>query len=244
MKKTASQNTLALVALLSIGAALPSASHAGTFSDSLTNGLNSKYFTVTQSAAGVYTDDPSNTGLQLAKVENTSGFQEIDVDLNLSALGGNVTGNFSVQINFANAVIGPNDDQIQLNTGYANGATFQDVYDLSSGLNVHVWDGSNVQSPQSVSTNNGTFVVSRTGSTVTGTFDGMTIYSNTNATALDAIYFSLQNQPGAADDSSSVTYSNFSLTAANVVPEPSTWAAVLAGAGFLTLVCRRRVGSH
>ena len=239
MKNPASRNILAVIALLSIGAAIPSSSHAGTFSDSLTNGLNPNYYSVDPSTADVYTETAGSTGIQLAKVADTSGFQEIDIDLNLPALGGNVTGDFSVQINFANALIGPNDDQIQLNTTYANGASFDDVYDLSSGLNVHVYDGSGIENPQLVSTYNGTFIISRTGSTVTGTIDGITIFSNTNASALDTIFFSLQNQPNAYNDSSSVTFDNFSLTGANVVPEPSTWAAVLIGAGLLALVCRR-----
>ena len=239
MKKSASRNTLALVALLSIGAAIPSSSHAGTFSDSLTNGLNSNYYTLDPSTAGVYTENASSSGIQLAKVQNTSGLQYIEVSLNLSALGGNVTGNFSTEIDFANAVIGPNNDQVYFGTSYANGAVFQDTYDLSSGLNVHVWDGSMVENPQPVSTNNGTFIVSRTGSTVTGTIDGTTIFSNTNSTALDAVYFVLQNQPGAAGDSSSVTFRNLSLTGANVVPEPTTWATVLAGLGLLAF-CRRQ----
>ena len=148
MKNPASRNILAVIALLSIGAAIPSSSHAGTFSDSLTNGLNPNYYSVDPSTADVYTETAGSTGIQLAKVADTSGFQEIDIDLNLPALGGNVTGDFSVQINFANALIGPNDDQIQLNTTYANGASFDDVYDLSSGLNVHVYDGSGIENPQ------------------------------------------------------------------------------------------------
>ncbi len=239
MKKSVAKTSFAFVALLSVGAALPDSSRAGTFSDSLTNGLNPQYYTVTQTTAGVYTENATSTGIQLAKVANTSGFQNIEIDLKFPAVGGNVSGNFSTQIDFANAVIGPNDDQIYLGTSYANGAIFQDTYDLSSGRNVHVWDGSNVQGATSVSTTNGTFIISRTGSTVTGTIDGMTIFSNTNATALDAIYFDLQNQPGAAGDTPSVTFSNFSLTGVNVVPEPSTWALAALGLGLLSLLHRR-----
>lgn len=194
-KKPAARYPLAFAALLAIGAAIPNSSHAGTFSDSLTNGLNPNDYTVTQSAAGVYTEDPSDTGIQLAKVESTSGFQEIDINLNLSALGGNVTGDFSVQIDFANALIGPNDDQIQLNTSYANGAGFDDVYDLSSGLNVHVYDGLGIENPQPVSTNNGTFIVSRTGSTVTGTIDGLTIFpTRTRARWMPSFFHSRTNR--------------------------------------------------
>ena len=37
-----------------------------------------------------------------------------------------------------------------------------------------------------------------------------------------------------------MTFDNLSLTAANVVPEPSTWAVVLGGGGVLLVIQRRR----
>ena len=71
-----------------------------------------------------------------------------------------MTGDFSVQIDFTNAMVGPQVDQAELHTHFADGTIFFDVYDLSDGgLNVQVWNGVNVQNHTGVATTGGTFKI-------------------------------------------------------------------------------------
>jgi hypothetical protein len=208
------KKTIVLVVLIP---SLASNTFAGTFSDGLTNGLNPAYWSIVPTTPGIYSVDPAGDGIALAKIAPTSGFQDVEIHLNLAALGGDALGNFSTQIDFTDAVIGPNDDQVQFNIGFSAGAGFDDVYDVSSGLNVHVWNGSFLLGPTPVTATSGTFSFGRVGSTITGYFNGAPIASEPDTGALSDIWFSLQNQPGAAGDSSSVTFLNFSLTD-SVVP--------------------------
>ena len=188
-----------------------------------------------------YTVTATGGNVELAKIATTSGNQVVNVVLNMPAMGGNISGNFSDQIDFSNAVIGPGDDQVQLDDVFADGSIFLDVYDLSAGRNVHVWNGSSVNNPISETATGGTFLISRTGSTVTGYFDGTMIHSQTDTAALSYIDFRLESQPNASTDSSSVTFDNFSLTAASV-PEPASTS--LLALSSVALLRRRRCASR
>jgi hypothetical protein len=209
------------------GTALTTNLFAGTFSDDFATGLNPTYWSISQSTPGLYSVNATGSNVVLALPNpglNPGGLQSVQIVLDLAALGGSITGDFTVQIVFTNAVIGPNDDQVQLNLVFADSSIFDDVYDLSSGRNVHVWNGS-YNNPISETVTFGTFTIIRTGSTVTGYFDGTPIFFESNSAALTALTFSLQNQPGAAGDTPSVTFDNFSLTADSVpatcVPPPT-----------------------
>ena len=212
--KTRFAIALAVTGIVSYGAAAPTVL-AATFSDDFSSGLRPAYWTVTQTTPGLFSVDDTHGDVRLAKVgNNPGGFQNVEVDLNMAAGGGPISGDFSTQIDFSNAVVGPNDDQVQLNIT-VSGSPFDDVYDLScASLNVHVWNGG-IQGCMAVTGNSGTFTISRTGGTLTESYNGSPIFSETNSLAASQITFSLQLQPG-SNDSTSVTFDNFSLTAGSV----------------------------
>src|SRR5262249_55983069 len=83
-----------------------------------------------------------------------------------------------------------------------------------TGPNVHVWDGAE-HGTIPVSGNSGTFTISRTGSMLSAYYNGSLIYSETNTSPAIAMEFTNQLQPR-SDDNTSVTFDNFSLTAATV----------------------------
>ena len=221
--KTGFAIALAVAGIVSIGAAAPTAL-AATFSDDFSSGLRPTYWTVTQTTPGLFSVDDTHGDVRLAKVgNNPGGFQNVAINLNMASVGGPVSGDFSMQIDFSNAVIGPNNDQVQLNIT-VSGSPFDDVYDISCGNpSVHVWNGGQ-QGCMAVTGSSGTFTISRTGGTLTGSYNGSPIFSESNSSVVSTITFSLQLQPG-SDDSTSVTFDNFSLTAASVpgacTPPPS-----------------------
>jgi hypothetical protein len=225
-----------------LATALSTNAFAGTFSDSFSGGLNPSYWSVSQTTPGLYSVSTpgGSVGLSLPNPAlNPGGFQNVQINLNLAAFGGNVAGDFSTQVGFDDAIIGPNDDQVQLNVTFADGSTFDDVYDLSSGRNVHLWNGS-INNPTPETATSGTFAISRTGSSVTGYYDGTAIFTEAESTALTAVWFSLQNQPNAQGDSPSVSFGNFSYTA-SAVPEPATLAwGGLGGLASLVVFRRRK----
>jgi hypothetical protein len=88
----------------------------GTFNDDFSSGLRSRYWSVTQSTAGLYTYDDSQGDVRLAKVGNSpGGFQTVQVSPNLQNMGGPVAGDFEASVDFANAVLqlqpGSNDNE-------------------------------------------------------------------------------------------------------------------------------------
>jgi hypothetical protein len=173
------------------------ATWGATFADDFSSGLRPTYWTVTQTTQGLFSVDDTHGDVRLAKVGNSpGGFQNVAINLNMAAVGGQITGDFSTQIDFRDAVVEPNDDQVQLNV-VVSGSPFDDVYDLA------------------VTGNSGTFTISRTGGALTGYYNGSPIFSETNSSVVTAITFSLQLRPG-SNDSTSVTFDNFSLTAASV----------------------------
>ncbi|MDQ6913187.1 MAG: PEP-CTERM sorting domain-containing protein [Verrucomicrobiota bacterium] len=226
-----------VVAFFTFG--LPAILFAGTFSDNFSTGLNPTFWTVSQTSPGVYTEDHTHGDVRFAKVASTSGLQSIQVALKMSAVGGPITGDFSMQIDFSNAIIGPGVDQVEFHSNFADSSFFFDVYDTSTGgTNVHVWNGS-INGAMSVTVTAGTFAIARAGSTLTGYFNGTPIFSETNTSQLTQISFILQNQPSGANDTPSVTFDNFSLTATSV-PEPATYAIIGVGAATLAVMRFRR----
>ena len=184
-------------------------------------GARTNYFTVTQTDPGLYSIGGANGALQLVKLpsaHNPGGLQNVAVNLNLPTMGGAISNDFSVQVAFSNAVIGPGLDQVQLNMGLQDGSVFDDVFDNSSGTNAHVWIGS-VKGQIAVSNNFGMFRISRQGALLTGYFNNSaTLFTETNASAVTNLNFVLQNN--GSDDSSSVAYNNFSITAPSIPDQP------------------------
>ena len=189
---------------------------AGTFTDDFSAGLNPTFWTVTQTTPGLFSVDDTNGDVRLAKIGTSpGGLQNIKVVINMAAIGGPISGDFTEQIEFSNAVVGPHVDQVELHVYFADSYFFFDVYDTSVGfLNVHVWDGA-IRGATSVVADSGTFTITRSGGTVTGLYNGTPIFSTTESAAVTAMEFILQLQPG-SNDATSVTYDNFSLTAGSV----------------------------
>lgn len=194
---------------------------AATFFDTFSEGLDPEWWTVLQSTENLYTVDASHGDVRLAKSPATTpgGVQNVMVRLNLQVMGGPVVGDFSAQVDFSNAVVpGPGLDQVELHTYYEDGSIYYAVYDRTSGYNTHVWDGSSVLGViPNLSVDTGTFRISRAGNTVTAFFNETAMYSETRDARMTAVDFVLQNNAG-SDDAISVTFDNFSLTAASVLP--------------------------
>jgi hypothetical protein len=200
----------------------------GVFADGLAEGARTNYFTVTQTDPGLYSIGGANGALQMQKIttaHNPGGLQNVAVNLNLPTVGGAISNDFSVQVAFSNAVIGPGLDQVQLNMGLQDGSVFDDVFDNSSGTNAHVWIGS-VKGLLAVSNNFGTFRISRQGAILTGYFNNVPLFSETNASAVTNLNFVLQNN--GSDDSSSVAYNNFSITAPSIPNQPVLTGSLVA----------------
>jgi hypothetical protein len=200
----------------------PRAALGGTFSDDFSAGLSPSFWSVWQTTAGLYSVDATNGHVQVAKTSAHSpgGFQNVAIALNLAALAGTNTGDFSTQVDFTNATVpGPGLDQVELHTYFQDGSYFFTVYDNYNGLNVHVWNGG-LLGRTPVTGNSGTFRISRVGPTLTGYYNGAPIHSEIKDSPLVRIDFALQNNNG-SDDPTSVTFDNFSLTAAFVAPRLS-----------------------
>jgi hypothetical protein len=202
---------------------------AGTFTDNFASGLNPAYWSVIQTTPGLYTNSVSQGNVQLAKTaaNNPGALQAVYIRLNFASFGGLITNDFSAQISFSNAVVpGPGLDQVELHTYYENGsvyfASFDNSYNSlysSAGWNAHVWDGSAAQGLLPLSTNAGTFTISRTGGTVTGYFNGTSLYSETRSSPLIGIDFILQNNNG-SQDATSVSFNHFSFTSSSILVTP------------------------
>jgi len=220
LRGIASAGTLALALASSMSL------RAATFSDDFSAQLRPTCWSISQTTSNLYSVDASLGSVHLAKILPTpGGFQGVFVNLSPVLLGGTITGDFSTQIDFSQAVVpGPGLDQIELHAYFQDGSIFYTVYDRSSGLNAHVWNGGSVQGVLPVSADSGTFRITRIGSTVTGYFNGATLSSETRPAALTGIAFVLQNNQG-SDDTISVTFDNFSLTAPSVPPTLNIVAA-------------------
>ncbi len=184
-----------------------------TFTDDFSAGLTPQFWSVIQTTPGLFSVNASQGDVRLAKTAMNSpgGIQNVVVRLDLGAFGGQIAGDFSTQIDFRDAVIGPAIDQIELHTMFADNSVLFDVYDNScGGLNVHVWNGG-VQGCTATAATGGTFKITRTGATLTGYFNNNPIFSQSNASPLTRLEFVLQLQPG-SNDATSVTFDNFSLT--------------------------------
>ncbi len=201
---------------------------AGTFADPLTSAtIDSTVWTAWQSSPGLYSIAPGSGGVTITKVgTNPGGQQNGGLYLNFAALGlGAISGDFDATIHFSGAtVFGPGLDQVEFHTDYSSGM----YYLIRDDSNVHAWVGG-AAGNFSTSASEGTFEIRRVGGAVTGYFEGNFIYQAAIGSSFTGLNFILQNNQG-SNDPTSVTFSNFSITADSiVVPEPGC-AALLAGA--------------
>jgi hypothetical protein len=228
-----------LAAAAVLGAVSIQPGHAGTFSDSLTNGIDPTYWTISQNPdPSTYFDSNGATGETFqTNPGNSSSIESIGLSLNLAALGGAVTGDFTTQVSFQDAVVnGGGLDQIELHTQFGNGDIFFDsLSQQGSSGNVHVWTGS-VNGGINGTPTSGTFAISSVGGTLSGYFDGTLIFSEAESSDLTSVAFLLQNNAGSSD-ATAVTFNDFSITA-DSIPEPSSLAVL--GVGLIGLATRAR----
>jgi hypothetical protein len=221
------------------------AATAGLFIDDFNQGINSAHWSKVFTTPGLHTIDDSQGDVRMAKnqaVRSPGGFQNARLVLNPSVYGGNIPGDFSARVQFDDAVLTSQTfSQVELIAIFASGAVFNTTFDNFGGpgigLNVHVWDGSNIRGaiPMPAGTDSGELRIERVGTQVTGYFGDQAIFTNTRSAPLTALWFTLHNNHNNANIS--VTFDNFSLSAASV-PEPATGGLVasLAALGL----CRRR----
>ena len=228
-----------LIAIV-IGGLMTSSSF-GAFIDTFETGINSTYWSITNSTPGLYSVGTSLDGVDFARIgASPTGLQYARLTLNLTAVTGasKITGDFSTSISFSNANLsGSSIDVAELQTHYSDGLGFDDSRSNQNGQEVHVWNGS-LNGTTPVSTNFGTFTVTRVGSTVSGYFNGSLLYSMTETNPMDYLDFVLQNNSG--NDPISVSFTDFSLSAQGVVPEPTSIVSLCIGVGLLTLAARFR----
>lgn len=189
---------------------------AEAFFDDFSTGLNPADWSVTQTTPNLYSVNASQGKVQLAKImHNPGGLQNVTIHLSLAAFGGPITNDFSIQIDFTNAVVpGPGVDQVELRTYYQNGLFFFTGFEYNGGLKAYTWDGT-ILWPYPASGNSGTLRICRTGGEVFGFFNGHAIFGSGPGAPLTDVTFVLQNNSG-SDDAISVTFDHFSLTSPSV----------------------------
>lgn len=217
---------------------------AGTFTDAFSSGLNPAYWSVNQTTAGRYTVDTSGGDLHLFKgVSGGSGsIQNVAVQLNMAAIGGPVTGDFSSQVSFSNAVLSTSGiTQVELHTQFSDSSFFFDVYDNSAGKNFHVWNGG-LHGTTGTSLTGASMSIQRVGSSLSGYYNGNLIFSTASnpTAALNSMYLVFQTQPGEGGSAQSVNFSDFSLTGSSVVPEPVSMLSLGVTAAALLAKKRRK----
>lgn len=191
----------------------------GVFTDDFSQGLRPALWTTTQTTADLFSVTAAG-GVHLAKVmPSPGGLQNVSVVLDVTAIaGGPIEGDFTLSVDFANAVIGPSEDQAELHPLFADNSVFFDVYSNHGGAGpeLHVWDGTNVNGGFATSATAGTLTIARAGGTTligTAAIAGadMPIYAGAGtASPLINASINLQLQPG-SDDPTSIDFSKFSL---------------------------------
>jgi len=194
---------------------------AHTFSDSLANGLETEFWTLSQSIPGLYSFDDTQGSFAFAKTEmqNPGGLQNVSISLNLANLGGNITGDFSTQVSFSNAVLpntsGSRWNQLSFALYFQDGSfsmlrrtTNENVIDVYSSIEGYVGQIASTATA-------GTFTFTRSGSTLSSYFNGVLRNTENNIAALAQIVVVLQNHN--TNDFISVVCNDFSLTADSVL---------------------------
>ncbi|MBN8598802.1 MAG: hypothetical protein J0L78_14110 [Planctomycetes bacterium] len=188
---------------------------AGSFVDDFSLGVRPSFWKVTQTTAGQYVWSDTGGTIHFARPapNNPGGLQNIALELMLDSISGSVAGDFSCQIEIANANImlaGLN--QIELHTIFRSGSVYYNVYDNDSGLglNYHVWNGS-VRARTSTALTSATLKIERVGATLAAYFNGVKFDSITNFSPLQRVRFVLQNHFG-SNGLISCNYDNFAFS--------------------------------
>jgi len=194
------------------------ASTPGIFHDSFTE-LSATHWNVLQSTADLYSATATGGAVVLSKPDgNPAGLQRVAIVLDLASVGAAGLADFDESIQFSDATLGTGGTyQVELHAYFEDSSYFFVVYDNSSGLNVHVWDGA-IHAPQATAQTSGTFRIRREGANLSGYFDEKLVWSTTSTSPLSSAEFTLQVQPGATGPES-VRFDDFELQGACVRPD-------------------------
>jgi hypothetical protein len=237
---------LASISVLALVLSLAGSARAVTFSDSLSGGLSPTYWTISQDSPS-YTVTTSGGHVTIAQTSPTNADVACHIVLNLAnAVGGNIAGDYTEQVTFSNASFGSNlmRDQIGLANLFQDGGVSEDVFDNGGGGagasgNYHYWDGNSIYATTTTAATGGTLTLSRTGSVITASFNGVPFYTAHDSSPLVYADFRLETQGNPNNDGAQASFTNFSIT----VPEPTSCCALIAGTSILTLRRRgRRLG--
>lgn len=198
------------------------------FNDDFSLGLRPQFwkvtYTPTNDAAASpfnYTDDAG--ALHFAKTgDNPGGLNNIGAELNLTAAGGPVLSDFSMQVDFKDAVVGATQiDQMELHAVFDDNTYFFDVYSNENGLEFHVWDG-NFEGQVFTSANAGTMKITRVGTTLSGyTVSGGTdtlIFSKEQPTTPMLTLVDFVAQVYNTNNMISITFDNFHIDGSCALP--------------------------
>lgn len=194
---------------------------AASFSDNFAGGINAANWLVQTNDGLVSITDQSGTVVISKPAGTQPGFHYGVLACHVAAQG-----DFTAQVNFTNASIalvsGSPGNQLQFNCRFG-GQDFLVVRSDEVGLggqNVHVWINPPAQSVGVTSTtaSSGTLIITRSGTQVSGYFNSTLLYQGT-FNSNDAT-FSLVLQNNGTDDAISGGFSDFQLTASNLVATP------------------------
>ncbi len=211
----------------------PQGCHSGDFNfdDDFSQGLRPQYWSISYypnadagAAAFSYTTNTGELDFTKASAGNTM-LKYIGATLDLTAAGGPVLGDFSMEVDFSKAMLGASPiDQIELHAEFGDNTIFYTVYSNEGGtLEFHVWD--NTFRPQVATTvHAGRFKITRVGATLSGyaitaTGDGGSdvetlLYSEQQPAKpqLNVVRFVAQNYN--TDNDISVAFDNFHIQGA------------------------------
>lgn len=197
------------------------------FDDDFSQGLRPAYWTTTETPvdAGVFGYDENNGELHFFNTPTATyggNLRNISASLDLVAAGGPVLDDFSIQVDFKDAVVGASGiDQIELHARFAGSKIFYIVYSQEAGnpYEFHVWDG-NFRTGFQTAAKAGKLRISRVDDTLTAyatvAGDGgqdveQVVYTTTQTNKPELTYVDFVAQNFNTNNKVSVTFDNFHL---------------------------------
>lgn len=208
---------------------------AASFSDNFASGINTANWLVQTNDGLVSITDQSGTVVISKPAGTQLGFHYGVLACHVAAQG-----DFTAQIDFTNAnvtlVSGTPGNQLQFNCRFG-GQDFLVVRsdETAFGQNMHVWLNPPAQSVDVMATTaaSGTLKITRSGAQVSGYMNSTLIYQGTFNTNDATFSFVLQNN--GTDDAISAGFSNFQLTASNLVVTPPSLQIQPQGTNYVIL---------
>ena len=184
---------------------------AATFTDDFSAGINPAHYTVT---AGAYTIDGTQGDVRMSKPYGPGAWAQL-------FFNHDVYGDFDISVDYRDAVLAGNHNQIQLNLSFG-GQYIVDRRENWEGSRYSVWidPPANIYGATGTADTAGKLRVTRIGSTITCYANDTQIYQGDfNSSPVTDLWLSLQNN--GTEDAISVTFDNFSITADGIDCNPS-----------------------